>query len=96
MHQIVVTVLCRLGPPLHEEEFAVFRYWKTPPRVSLAIPTIWGQNVTRNGGPQIGACLILTQLRKRELTEFAANSVSSSRNLVSSLLHTNTRLRGTH
>ena len=75
MHQIVVTVSCRLCPPFPEGEFAVFRYRKTPCfygepyyfyRIScmnslfIPPPGNWGQKVTRNGGPQFGACLILS------------------------------------
>ena len=72
MHQIVVTVSCRLCPPFPEGEFAVFRYRKTPSfygksyyfcrifcvNPHFSAPGNWGQNVTRNGGPQFGACLI--------------------------------------
>ena len=31
LHQIVVTILCRLGPPFPQGELALLRYWKTPP-----------------------------------------------------------------
>ena len=30
LHQIVVTVLCRLRPPSPLEKLALFQYWKTP------------------------------------------------------------------
>ena len=72
MHQIVGTILCRLRPPVSLRELALFRYQKTPllcgkshyfHRIScmnalLPPPGNKGPNVTRNGGPQIGACLI--------------------------------------
>ena len=71
MHQIVVTVSCRLCPPLPQGSGTGRR------PVSMGSPTIstdfpvwihcfpppgnWGQKVTRNGGPQFGACLILSE-----------------------------------
>ena len=33
MHQIVVTILCRLHPPFPQGELALFRYRKTPFRL---------------------------------------------------------------
>ena len=63
------------SPPFPQRELAGFQYRKTPFFFSWGSPTIstgspawircfpppgnWGQNATRNGGPQYGACLIL-------------------------------------
>ena len=74
MRRIVVTTLWRLRPPFPEREFALFRHRKTHCfsggpycfyRISSMDPLFsptgdGGQNVTQNGGPQIGACLILS------------------------------------
>ena len=78
MYRIVVTVLCRLRPPfLLKGNVPLFRYRKTPcflwevllflqnlQHESAVFPyqETGRQNVTRSGGPQIGACLILSDI----------------------------------
>ena len=73
MHQIVVTVLCRLRAPFSPRGIGPFPVPETPPpncynfgRIAYMNPLFSptgnrGQKVTRNGGPRCGACLILSE-----------------------------------
>ena len=56
MHQIVVTILHCLPPPLFPQGNWSFSGTRKPP------PGNGGQKVTRNGGPQFGAWLILSEI----------------------------------
>ena len=55
LHQIVVTILCRLGPPFIVRGIGLFPVPENPPPSPPFL-----QKVTRNGAPQFGACLILS------------------------------------
>ena len=79
MHRIVVTVLRRLRPPFSKTGICRFPVPEIPlflwevllftqnlEHESTVFPPPQGnggQNVARNGGPQIGACLILSDLK---------------------------------
>ena len=70
MHQIVVTVVCRLRPPFPEGKCAsgnssyFYRISGMNPQFSGTRE--WGaQRDARIGGPQIGACLILSDAQSR-------------------------------
>ena len=76
MHQIVVTVLCRLPPPFLKVEVRHGKKTLSLWEVLLFLQNLQNlqhespvfpppgdarQNVTRNGGPQFGASLILPE-----------------------------------
>ena len=74
VHQVVVTILCRLCPPFSLRRTGPSGAGKPPSfcgashyfyRISCMNPLFsplgsWGRKVTRNGGPQFGACLVLS------------------------------------
>ena len=86
MHQNVVSVSYRLCPACPEGECAAFWCRKNPlffsdvllflqnlqheSTVFFPTPRNRGQNVTRNGGPQIGACLISSESNRILLCKF--------------------------
>ena len=71
MHQIAVTILCRLRP---KGNWPFFLVPENPlsvgnPTISsvnplFSLPGNRGQKVTQNGGPQFSACLILSEKKK--------------------------------